>query len=201
MAIDDNTIYGLSGAQIKELPEKINAVKGLAKVLTTADYNWPTASGETKTAVALWLLDPGVYTADGVNVKLNNNATVVSEGTFIVGEFDNSDTHPSKPIIWLYAGGTYDKNATYYGTRDNGSGGSGTNLITYVVDNLTTTSATSALSANQGKVLKDLIDTKQDELTAGNGITIAEESGALVISSTGGGADVFTTNEWNALWA
>lgn len=46
------------------------------------------------------------------------------------------------------------------------------------------------------------LDAKQDVLTAGQNITIAEESGALVISATGGsGADVFTTNEWNALWA
>ena len=46
------------------------------------------------------------------------------------------------------------------------------------------------------------VDAKQDELTAGTGITIEEESGALVISATGGGgADVFTTNEWDALWA
>lgn len=46
------------------------------------------------------------------------------------------------------------------------------------------------------------LDAKQDVLTAGQNITIAEESGALVISATGGsGADVFTTNEWDALWA
>lgn len=50
--------------------------------------------------------------------------------------------------------------------------------------------------------LETELDAKQDILTAGQNITIAEESGALVISATGGsGADVFTTNEWNALWA
>lgn len=42
---------------------------------------------------------------------------------------------------------------------------------------------------------------KQDELTAGTGIVIAEESGALVISATATEPDTFTTNEWNALWA
>lgn len=46
-----------------------------------------------------------------------------------------------------------------------------------------------------------LLDGKQDELTPGTGISITEESGALVISSTGGGADVFTNNEWNTMWA
>lgn len=55
----------------------------------------------------------------------------------------------------------------------------------------------SAISA-----LETELDAKQDMLTAGQNVTITEESGALVISATGGsGADVFTTNEWNALWA
>ena len=45
------------------------------------------------------------------------------------------------------------------------------------------------------------LDSKQDELTAGTGITITDESGALVISATATEPDTFTTNEWNALWA
>lgn len=49
--------------------------------------------------------------------------------------------------------------------------------------------------------IDDLLDEKQDELVAGENITIAEESGALVISATGSGADAFTTNEWNTMWA
>ena len=49
--------------------------------------------------------------------------------------------------------------------------------------------------------LETELDAKQDVLTAGENITIAEESGALVISATGGGADAFTNNEWDALWA
>ena len=55
-------------------------------------------------------------------------------------------------------------------------------------------------AATKGYVDNSLLG-KQDALTAGSGISIAEESGALVISSTGGGAETFTTNEWNALWA
>lgn len=45
-----------------------------------------------------------------------------------------------------------------------------------------------------------LVDGKQDELTAGTGITIEEESGALVISSTGGGATTLTNAEFNAIF-
>lgn len=55
-------------------------------------------------------------------------------------------------------------------------------------------------AATKGYVDNSLLG-KQDALTAGSGISITDESGSLVISSTGGGADAFTTNEWNALWA
>lgn len=48
----------------------------------------------------------------------------------------------------------------------------------------------------------DLLDAKQDLLTPGENISIEEESGALVISATGGGgADAFTNNEWDTMWA
>lgn len=49
--------------------------------------------------------------------------------------------------------------------------------------------------------LEDAIDTKQDALTAGTGISITEESGALVISTTVAEPDEFTSSEWNALWS
>lgn len=83
-----------------------------------------------------------------------------------------------------------------------GSGSSGVK-ISGVQDGTANTDA-----INKGQLdsavngIKSELDGKQDALTAGTGITIAEESGTLVISTTGGsGADVFTTNEWNALWA
>lgn len=44
-----------------------------------------------------------------------------------------------------------------------------------------------------------LLDTKQDELTAGENITIAEESGALVISASG--ATTLTDVQYEALWS
>lgn len=55
-------------------------------------------------------------------------------------------------------------------------------------------------AATKGYVDNSLLG-KQDALTAGSGIVIAEESGALVISATATEPDTFTTNEWNALWA
>lgn len=60
-----------------------------------------------------------------------------------------------------------------------------------------------AVSSNTSNIslLQTAVAGKQDALTAGTGISIAQVSDSLVISATGGGASVFTTNEWNALWA
>lgn len=60
-----------------------------------------------------------------------------------------------------------------------------------------------AVSSNTSNIslLQTAVAGKQDTLTAGTGISIAQMSDSLVISATGGGASVFTTNEWNALWA
>ena len=45
-----------------------------------------------------------------------------------------------------------------------------------------------------------LLDTKQDELTPGTGISITEESGALVISATGAQIATINAQDWSALW-
>lgn len=87
MAIDDNTVYGLTGAQVKELPERINAVKGLPRELTTDDYNYPTSS---PTKVALWLLDNGWYIANSsVGIEIEPGSTA-SGGNFLVARDGNN---------------------------------------------------------------------------------------------------------------
>lgn len=43
-------------------------------------------------------------------------------------------------------------------------------------------------------------DGKQDELTAGTGISITDESGALVISATGASIATINAQDWSALW-
>lgn len=54
-------------------------------------------------------------------------------------------------------------------------------------------------AATKGYVDTGLLG-KQDELTAGTGISIAEESGALVISATGAVVSTINTQDWSALW-
>lgn len=70
------------------------------------------------------------------------------------------------------------------------AGGGGSTVV--VEDNLASTSAVNALSANQGRVLKELADTKQATLVSGtniktiNGVSVLG-AGDLVISGGGGG--------------
>ena len=61
---------------------------------------------------------------------------------------------------------------------------SGTLTATDIVDNLTSNLADKPLSANQGKVLKDLVDTKRDIVSgvmAGNNLELTKDDGSKVV--------------------
>lgn len=155
MAIDDNTVYGLTGAQLKELPGKIEAVKGLARELTTADYNYP---ADNPTSVALWLLPAGIYakTDSSVWVRVNTSSNL-GIGTFIQMHHSGQDQTTTLAV----QEGTSKTLVAYYTKTSDGTnltGGGGVLLSSNVVDALTSASPTTPLSANQGKVLKDMID-------------------------------------------
>lgn len=156
MAIDDNTLYGLTGAQVKELPGKIEAIKGLARVLTTDDYNWPTSSPD---GVALWKLPKGLYcTGPGVKKYISTSKSESSSGTILIG-FQN-DTNVSVTIF----GDGVSKGFMRRFSINSATGMEGTSVYSYgltnrdIIDSLTSTATDKALSANQGKVLKGLID-------------------------------------------
>lgn len=129
---------------------------GKAKELTTADYNYPT---DNPTYVALWLLDPGVYyrKSDSVAVRWKTagagGTDLSNTRTFVIGG-DKSGPH-----VLMAIGSSLVKTTAL---AVNGTGTEGypkTYLKTEnIIDNLTSTSTFDALSANQGKVLKDLVD-------------------------------------------
>lgn len=168
MAIDDNTVYGLTGAQIKELPAKIDAVKGLAKELTADDCNWPTSG--TKTAVATWLLDPGVYTWEsGVTVLamaypsgVSNN--ISPSGTAYVIKTSNREYAVTVCVGWAGGISIYPASVST-GTPAVGSYYENVLVAQDIVNNLYTASVTAPLSANQGKVLNDKIGGDLSNLT------------------------------------
>lgn len=131
---------------------------GKARELTTADYNWPTTG--TKTSINLALLDSGIYYRSSASVTINNippqGAVNNGYGTFVVGQSPNGYTS----VIALGDGDLYG-NPTwclvynqFHALQQSGR----VLLDSHIVNNLTTAATNKPLSANQGKVLKDLVD-------------------------------------------
>lgn len=129
---------------------------GKARVLNTDDYNWPASAGSTKDSVAIWLLEPGIYSlASGVSYRLRDSQRLVGEiENFVVGEPNNGRI----PVIKYYHqyDGVNKSRFVLYTVYADGS--QYTSDFGFIQDNLTSTNANAPLSANQGKVLKDMID-------------------------------------------
>ncbi len=150
MAIDDNTIYGLTGAQVKELPGKIEAVKGSARDLTSDDYDWPTDNPQR---VALWKLPSGIYTHEQANIAINRDSLGGWNQYLIIIDSTKPDTDMLlfNHDEMLFVDKVRKSDGYSYGRR--------TFLeSTDVVNNLTSTSTTTPLSAAQGKVLNEKIE-------------------------------------------
>lgn len=209
MAIDDNKVYGLTGAQIKELPGKIEAVKGSVKVLTTDDYNansrdWTDTDPANFNCIALWKLDAGVYSLEtglsGTRPTAYYAArfghTITNNGPIWIGESRNGDRAIRE---YLYQDGNWKVASAWHETGERYN--SPMVINTPVVDNLTSIVTTSALSANQGRVLKGLIDaieipTKTSDLTndgSDGTSTYVEADELATVATTGAYTDITGT--------
>ena len=144
----------------KAITDALASAGGGVKVLTTADYNWPTSN---PTSVALWTLEPGVYIKDSKEVNLtpsdSHSSVYVKEyGTFLIA---NAEDIPGTLSITCFA----DTNSTFGSNpirmfivkKADGDEYSYSNTFNYYIDNLTSTETNKGLSANQGKVLNDKI--------------------------------------------
>lgn len=173
MAIDDNTLYGLTGAQIKELPNKIGAARGAAKILTADDYNYPVNNPEY---VALWLLDDGFYgVASGADVLISSSRPRNPEQVlFAVNEVSGI------AMITVLNGSPDEKMATYVVDKATGTEYESSWVVrnTMVIDSLTSTYTDSPLSANQGKVLNGKIEGR---IKAGSGAPTTATVGTVGI--------------------
>lgn len=150
-----------AGMTQKAITDALASAGGGVKVLTTADYNLPTSN---PTSVALWTLEPGVYIKDSKEVNLtpsdaHSSVYVQEYGTFLI---TNAEDIPGTLSITCFA----DTNSTFSSNpirmfivkKADGDEYSYSNTFNYYIDNLTSTETNKGLSANQGKVLKDLID-------------------------------------------
>ena len=185
--------------QMEALGGVITGNIGKAKVLTTDDYNWNQTTGATGTpdCIALWLLPNGLYdNQNGLTMlpcnEYNQRLTTITTILVMDGyEYQNQQIVniivPFSGVVQYYA--TYRDNGTkIYGYGDRTALTSGS-----VVDNLTSTSTKTPLSANQGKVLKDsigdltnLTTTDKTNLVAAiNEAAAGGGSGPTVVQTTG----------------
>ena len=140
------------------------------KTLTTEDYNYPTTG--TKNCIALWLLPFGVYLLPGdIPVRTSRYGNPVTRQECVVIKFSDYN--------YLIGGNASGGLEAYH----NDANGQVPNVIigentlvpaVYTVDNLTSTYTNRPLSSNQGKVLKDLIDS-----------LVIKNAGAPTTSTTG----------------
>lgn len=202
----------------------VDAAKGKAKTLSSADYNWNSVSHDTTEpydSVALWLLDPGCYTVpDGLNAYVYNSTyTATTKTTYIVG----AGSTWGVPVVMLRG-----MNHTTIGWEcglfylvNKVTGGKNYEYaIGSVIDGLNGYAYTTRpLSANQGYVLNNMIGDLSTLTTTNKSSTVAAINEVMagltpVVQTTGTSTTsvmsqkavtdniplVFTTNEWNALW-
>lgn len=158
------------------------AAGGGATPLTSADYNYH-ASGSEDDTVALWKMPAGIYESysNGVKTATWSGQSIASNGVFIVRHpntsvstitsFISGVIYPDIPSLTSYGGSVVDiliKTATGERITKLATYGNGYRLLNTieVQDNLTSTRDDVPLSANQGKVLKGLIDALDARVTA-----------------------------------
>lgn len=191
--IKDYVDTGLSGKQgvltagdgIDITNDVIKATNtGKARELTTDDYNYPI---DNPTYVALWLLEPGVYWRASTNVEVRwkiatAGGTDMTNARLFIISGDITTSHPMMAIggsivkttvLSANGGGTADYPKTY--VREDS-----------IVDNLTSTSTIAPLSANQGKVLKDLVDSLAIRGTGAPTTSTVGQVGTLYEDTTNG---------------
>ena len=168
-----------------------NEVKtGAAKVLTDKDYNW---NSTTKTAVepfnsvALWLLDSGMYSVPenfpAYTHLLGGSPQAFNNGLAIVSSDETYSGAGVTSMITLHYSNTYPAHISgqtftpymYSVGKTSGEGHKATLLNSSACRNdLTSTSDALPLAANQGKVLKEMVDGVDKKIGQARDLTTAD---------------------------
>ena len=149
-----------AGMTQKAITDALASAGGI-KVLTTADYNWNTSGGQQEPydCVAPFLLDKGIYQvpSSGIKVALTNSDIVNNQFMTLFVSDKFYAPFECRRVIVIQKDVEI---ASYLTALNNGAIIKKENYLTaqQVVDSLTSTANDVPLSANQGKVLKDLID-------------------------------------------
>ena len=149
-----------AGMTQKAITDALASAGGI-KVLTTADYNWNTGGGQQEPydCVAPFLLDKGIYQvpSSGIKVALTNSDIVNNQFMTLFVSDKFYAPFECRRVIVIQKDVEI---ASYLTALNNGAIIKKENYLTaqQVVDSLTSTANDVPLSASQGKVLKDLID-------------------------------------------
>lgn len=185
----------LTYEQLQALGAKMGADIGKAKVLTTADYNYPTDNPRT---LALWLLEPGLYavTPPSLSVTIATGFIVVYPSLILVGETNTSN----KNIIVIPMASVAGQSPRLYTVNvDTGSiytanPNDGFFVMSKsIIDNLTSTTTNQPLSANQGKVLNDKIGGDLSNLTTTDKTSLINAINEVAGQGGGGGGMIELT--------
>lgn len=147
---------------------------GGVKELTADDYNAPASN---PTAVALALLEPGVYVwKNNVNVRVGEGSSnlTYSDGRSAIVGYGNAPSGSSlRKIVFRFGGASNNSNADvpmeiYTMTENLWTYETSKKILTdfSIVNVLTSTSTSRPLSANQGKVLNDKITALEARVAA-----------------------------------
>ena len=156
---------------------------GKARELTSADYDFPS---NNPTSVALWKLDTGMYKADvGVSLSPHNSSTLGAGYSHLV--IINKGAANTKMWLEQSTSGNI-SNIHCYQTQSSGLSSGNTVILTRsdVKNNLTSTSTDTPLSAAQGKVLKDLVDSLAVRGAGAPTTTMVGQVGTLYEDTTNG---------------
>ena len=184
-----NTIDSISVNGVAQTPDANKNVdltidRGI-KTLTTADYNYPTTG--TKTAIAPWLLTSGIY-------KMTNGTAIVTNilagGVAVTGDtillVSKKETNT---LLYIQR----DNNVAEYMTFNSAGDRLNieTNLGSYdlvtgiqVVDNLTSAYTRNPLSANQGRILGNRIESRIKTWASAPTAYVPGSLGQLLLDTT-----------------
>ena len=164
----DSTLGGVKVGEGLEISEAgvLSATGGSGGgaiiTLTADDYNYPE---DNPTSVALWLMPSGLYQiSTGVSVAVSSSYNLSSDEVAFVGNAGSFGL----PIYTFFSSSSA-TNGQEYGTFHS-LVGNGIDIGYFVLckpyDALDSTSTNAPLTANQGKVLKDLIDALDARVSA-----------------------------------
>lgn len=217
MAIDDNTTYGLTGAQVKDLANRVK--NNSPKILTSADYNWNSVAEDDTTtpfdSIALWLLDTGTYQWDpsiveayfnvGEAVPFNDATQVVS---FTIGQEETRTVEGTavqlSPIFMIVRDNQSDFDKIYIGEKAALAGQTTINtteVVEYILgkaEGYTQYVITYGNGAPSSSTIGTIGRLYEDKTNGKLYICTSASGGTFTWTEVG--AATFTSAEWANLW-